>query len=82
MLQLLITQTIENFVTNLNLSFFNRNGASALFGWNTIRSNNNEIVITANEFDAMSVYQATNLPCVALPTGASLPQQVALLLQN
>ncbi|CAD5117485.1 DgyrCDS6253 [Dimorphilus gyrociliatus] len=58
------------------------NGASALFGWNTIRSNNNEIVITADEFDAMSVHQATNLPCVALPTGATLPQQVLPLFEQ
>jgi hypothetical protein len=48
-----------------------------LFGWNTVVSNNKEVVITANEFDAMAVRQETGLLSLALPKGDSiLPQKV------
>ena len=39
----------------------------------------NQIVITAREFDAISVNQATRIPAVALPSGtSSLPPEVAI----
>ena len=48
-----------------------------LFGMNTIPINAEEIVITEGEFDAMAVHQATGIPAISLPNGASnLPNQV------
>jgi hypothetical protein len=53
-----------------------------LFGWKTV-SNNKEVVITANEFDAMAVHQETGLPALALPKGDSiLPQKVCIMNQS
>ena len=38
-----------------------------------------QIVITAGEFDAIAVHQATSLPAVALPSGTtSLPPEVCI----
>ena len=38
-----------------------------------------QVVITAGEFDAVAVHQATSLPAVALPSGTtSLPPEVFL----
>ncbi len=42
-----------------------------LFGLNTINSDDKVLVITEGEFDAMAVNQATSLPAISLPNGAS-----------
>ncbi|KAI0231150.1 Twinkle protein, mitochondrial [Lamellibrachia satsuma] len=54
-----------------------------LFGWGTMKSEDRELVLTANEFDAIAVSQATGLRAVALPKGDSvLPQQVLPMLED
>jgi twinkle protein len=48
-----------------------------MFGWHTVPSRAREIVLTADEFDAMAVYQATLFPAISLPLGlSSLPPEV------
>lgn len=42
-----------------------------LFGLPTVKPSHSFIVITEGEYDAMAVHQATNMPCVSLPNGAS-----------
>ena len=50
-----------------------------LFGLNTIKSSHKEVVLTASEFDAMAVHQATGKPALALPKKDSiLPQKVSI----
>jgi twinkle protein len=52
-----------------------------MFGWHTVPSDVKEIVLTADEFDAMAVYQATSFPAISLPLGlSSLPPEVLYVL--
>jgi len=54
-----------------------------IFGLNTIPENAQEIVITEGEFDAMAVFQATGLPAISLPNGASnLPVEIIKCLER
>ena len=54
-----------------------RHGLTSLFGWHTVPADAKEIVLTADEFDAMAVYQATSFPAVSLPLGlSSLPPEI------
>lgn len=50
-------------------------GEAALFGLHTLRdaavAGSSQVVLTASEWDAMAVRQATGLPAVALPSGHS-----------
>ncbi|KAL4479607.1 hypothetical protein ABPG72_004203 [Tetrahymena utriculariae] len=56
---------------------------SGIFGLNTVPQNSKELVITEGEYDAMAVNQATNLPAVSLPNGASnLPLEVIECLEK
>ena len=58
-------------------------GVWNFFGWHTIPSDADEIVITEGEFDAMACWQATGLPTVSLPNGArSLPVELLPLLER
>ena len=58
-------------------------GGSGLFGWHTIPSNANTIIITKGEFDAMAVYQATGQPAVSLPNGCRcFPTDIIVLLER
>lgn len=55
-----------------------RHGLPGMFGWHTVPSDAREIVLTADEFDAMAVYQATSFPAISLPLGlSSLPPEVS-----
>ena len=55
-----------------------RVGYEGLFGLDVIQPRHTEVVLTASEFDAMAVHQATRLPAVALPKGDStLPLKVS-----
>ena len=47
-------------------------GPWGFFGWHTIPAGSTTIVITEGEFDAMAVHQATGMPAISLPNGASL----------
>ncbi|KAL4435105.1 hypothetical protein ABPG74_003598 [Tetrahymena malaccensis] len=56
---------------------------SGIFGLNTVPQNAKELVITEGEYDAMAVYQATGLPAVSLPNGASnLPLEIIECLEK
>ncbi|TYZ61602.1 hypothetical protein PybrP1_002016 [[Pythium] brassicae (nom. inval.)] len=60
-----------------------KGGSWGLFGWNTVPTASDEIVITEGEFDAMAVHQATGLPAISLPNGCqSLPPSVLPLLER
>lgn len=58
-------------------------GHFGVFGLNTIEKDSKVIVITEGEYDAMAVYQATKMPSVSLPNGAShLPVQLLELIEK
>jgi len=58
-------------------------GGWGLFGLHTVGSDIAEVVLTEGEFDAMAVFQATGLPAVSLPNGASsLPLAILPLLER
>ncbi|KAE8909404.1 Twinkle protein [Phytophthora fragariae] len=60
-----------------------KGGSWGLFGWNTVPTAANELVLTEGEFDAMAVHQATGIPAVSLPNGCqSLPPSVLPLLER
>lgn len=60
-----------------------KGGSWGLFGWNTVPTSSEEIVITEGEFDAMAVHQATGMPAISLPNGCqSLPPSVLPLLER
>lgn len=41
-----------------------------MFGLNTIKETDKVLIITEGEFDAMAVYQETQMPTISLPNGA------------
>ena len=54
-----------------------------LFGWQNIEPEQNEVVLTSNEFDSLAVTQATRMPSLALPFGASaLPPEILPFLEQ
>ncbi|KAL4138865.1 hypothetical protein PRIC2_002368 [Phytophthora ramorum] len=60
-----------------------KGGSWGLFGWNTVPTAADEIVLTEGEFDAMAVHQATGMAAVSLPNGCqSLPPSVLPLLER
>ena len=71
-----ILQIGDDLVTRVSLPC--RVGYEGLFGLDVIQQRHTEVVLTASEFDAMAVHQATGLPAVALPKGDStLPLKVS-----
>ena len=66
------------FLTILQITLHCRHGLPSVFGWHTVPTNAKEIVLTADEFDAMAVFQATSCPAISLPLGlSSLPPEVS-----
>ncbi|KAI9919011.1 hypothetical protein PsorP6_011511 [Peronosclerospora sorghi] len=60
-----------------------KGGSWGLFGWNTVPTGANELVLPEGEFDAMAVHQATGMAAVSLPNGChSLPLSVLPLLER
>lgn len=58
-------------------------GHFGVFGLNTLLEDSKVVVITEGEFDAMAVHQATKLPAISLPNGASnLPVQLVKMLEG
>lgn len=43
----------------------------SLFGWKNVRDEGKKVVLTSNEFDCLAITQATGIPSLALPLGAS-----------
>ena len=51
--------------------------AGGLFGWHLVPDEARSIVITEGEIDAMSIYEATGVPAVSLPSGInSIPDSI------
>ena len=74
----IIIQVADDRVMHVSLSC--RVGYEGLFGLDVIQPRHTEVVLTASEFDAMAVHQATGLPAVALPKGDStLPLKVSTI---
>lgn len=64
---------------------FPSNASFGLFGLNTLLDSADKkiCIITEGEYDAMSVYQVTGLPCISLPYGASnLPHNLLHYLEG
>eukprot|EP00457_Paulinella_chromatophora_P001850 gb/GEZN01001852.1/.p1 GENE.gb/GEZN01001852.1/~~gb/GEZN01001852.1/.p1 ORF type:complete len:864 (-),score=121.57 gb/GEZN01001852.1/:142-2733(-) len=62
---------------------FPKGGGWGWFGWHTIPDDAKILIITEGEFDAMAVHQATGLPAISLPNGASsLPVQLLPALER
>lgn len=64
---------------------FPSSGPFGIFGLNTLLDceHKKACVITEGEYDAMSVWQATGIPSISLPCGASnLPNQLLPFLEN
>lgn len=60
-----------------------RGGRWGLFGMHTVPESATSVVLTEGEFDAMAVHQATGMPAVSLPNGASsLPPDVLPMLER
>ncbi|GMF16707.1 unnamed protein product [Phytophthora lilii] len=60
-----------------------KGGSWGLFGWNTVPTAADELILTEGEFDAMAVHQATGMAAVSLPNGCqSLPPSVLPLLER
>jgi len=60
-----------------------RGGKWGLFGLHTVPDSAKEIILTEGEFDAMAAYQATGIPAVSLPNGASsLPVDILPMLER
>lgn len=58
-------------------------GDWGFFGWHVVPSFCQSLVITEGEYDAMAVYQATGIPAISLPNGAtSLPVRLLPMLEN
>ncbi|KAK7088065.1 hypothetical protein V1264_022035 [Littorina saxatilis] len=75
-----LTCTIPEEDENLRVvqdSLLPRSGVLGLFGMNTLTRDVTEVVLTCSELDAMSVFQETKAPALALPSGfSSLPQEL------
>jgi len=53
------------------------------FGLTSISKESKSVCITEGEFDAMSVYQSTNIPSISLPNGANhLPLEMIPFLEQ
>ena len=58
-------------------------GGWGLFGLHTVGPEENAVILTEGEYDAMAAYMGTGLPAVSLPNGASsLPIDVLPLLER
>jgi twinkle protein len=64
-------QKIRGIEDKRHMRLHPKGGGWGLFGLNTIPADAKEVVLTEGEFDAMAVHQATGVPAVSLPSGAS-----------
>lgn len=54
-----------------------------LFGWNTIRSNDRTLILTTSELDAMSVWQVSRIPSLAISrNNSTLPPDILPFLEQ
>ncbi|GFO43144.1 twinkle protein, mitochondrial [Plakobranchus ocellatus] len=70
-------------VGSIRETFIPRATPANVFGLDTVSANVKEIVLCSNEIDAMTVYQETKKPAIALPRGfSSLPQEALPCLER
>lgn len=73
---------IRSIETKSHMRLEPHGGDWGFFGWHTVPANCSTLVITEGEYDAMAVYQATGIPTISLPNGAtSLPVRLLPLLE-
>ena len=73
---------IRSIETKAHMRLEPHGGDWGFFGWHTVPPNCSSLVITEGEYDAMAVYQATGIPAISLPNGAtSLPVRLLPLLE-
>ena len=73
---------IRSIDTKAHMRLEPAGGDWGFFGWHTVPSACARLVLTEGEFDAMAVHQATGLPAISLPNGAtSLPLRLLPLLE-
>ena len=74
---------IRSIETKSHMRLEPNGGDWGFFGWHIVPSYCHSLVITEGEYDAMAVYQATGIPAISLPNGAtSLPVRLLPLLEN
>ena len=74
---------IRSIETKSHMRLEPNGGDWGFFGWHTLPAECDTVVITEGEYDAMAVYQATGIPSISLPNGAtSLPVRLLPLLEN
>lgn len=78
----LIRAKLRSITNKHNMRFEPSGGASGFFGWQHYVKGCREIVITEGEFDAMVVWQQTNLFAVSLPHGNTLPHELVAKLEG
>ncbi|XP_064480611.1 twinkle mtDNA helicase-like [Ornithodoros turicata] len=60
-----------------------RAGLVGVFGWQKVRKNHQEVILTTSEADAVAVFQEANMPVVSLLTGtSSLPLEALPLFEQ
>ena len=62
---------IRSIETKSHMRLEPHGGDWGFFGWHTVPANCKCLVITEGEYDAMAVYQATGMPSISLPNGAT-----------
>lgn len=67
----LVRFKVRSVEKKANMRLNPKGGAWGLFGLDTVPDNAEEVIVTEGEFDAMAAHQATGLPAVSLPNGAS-----------
>lgn len=73
---------IRSIETKSHMRLEPNGGDWGFFGWHTVPTDCESLVITEGEYDAMAVYQATGIPAISLPNGAtSLPVRLLPLLE-
>lgn len=79
----LVRYKVRSVYTKSAMKLEPKGGDWGLFGFDTLPTGADEVVLTEGEFDAMAVYQATGRPAISLPNGASsLPLSVVKCLER
>lgn len=67
----LVRFKVRSVEKKANMRLNPKGGAWGLFGLDTVPDDAKEVIVTEGEFDAMAAHQATGMPAVSLPNGAS-----------
>lgn len=74
---------VSSMEGQLQESVFPRTGLVGMFGWQKVRKNHQELILTTSEADTLAIFQETNLPAVSLLSGtSSLPLEALPLFEQ